>query len=243
MSDLQIFQNPDFGSVRTLDEDGVILFCGKDVAAALGYKDTVNAMKQHCHGVVKRHLIDNMGREQEVSFIPESDLYRLIFSSKLPTAEKFTDWVTCEVLPAIRKHGAYMVGEGATATRLLTTDDYLSAAKTIAMCKPDRMPLIISLLHSGGFDTDKMLEDSISVDIKRIKAANASAAAVDTTDAGKLIADALKQHELTEAQFGELIGTSHAVVSFYIHGRRKPSADRYERIIKVIEMLDNSAEG
>lgn len=111
MNELQIFNHPDFGQVRTIYEDGTILFCGSDVAKALGYKDTINAMKQHCRGVVKRHTTDSIGREQDANFIPESDLYRLVFSSKLPTAEKFTDWVTSEVLPSIRKHGAYMTPE------------------------------------------------------------------------------------------------------------------------------------
>lgn len=110
MNELQIFNHPDFGRVRTIDEDRTILFCGKDVASALGYKSPKDAITAHCKGAVKRRLPTTSG-EQEMSFIPESDLYRLVFSSKLPTAEKFTDWVTSEVLPSIRKHGAYMTPE------------------------------------------------------------------------------------------------------------------------------------
>lgn len=107
MNEIEIFNNPDFGEIRTLEtESGKVLFCGKDVAAALGYKDTVNALKTHCKGVVKHHILTNGGK-QEMSFIPESDVYRLAFGSKLPTAERFTDWVTDEVLPAIRKTGSY----------------------------------------------------------------------------------------------------------------------------------------
>ncbi len=86
------------------------MFCGKDVATALGYKSPKDAISAHCKGAVKHRLPTNSG-EQEMSFIPESDLYRLVFSSKLPTAEKFTDWVTSEVLPSIRKHGTYMTPE------------------------------------------------------------------------------------------------------------------------------------
>lgn len=62
MAEIQIFENKDFGSVRTLEESGKVLFCGSDVARALGYKDQVNAIKQHCRGVVKRHIINNLGR-------------------------------------------------------------------------------------------------------------------------------------------------------------------------------------
>lgn len=110
MSNIQVFDNPEFGAVRTLEESGTILFCGKDAATALGYKSPKDAISAHCPGAVKRRL-PTPGGEQEMSFIPESDLYRLIFSSKLPNAEKFTDWVTGEVLPSIRKHGAYMTPE------------------------------------------------------------------------------------------------------------------------------------
>ena len=102
MNDIQIFNNPDFGEVRTMEENGAVLFCGSDVAKALGYSNPSKALSDHCKGVTKRYTPTNSGT-QEMSFIPESDLYRLVFSSKLPTAEKFTDWVTSEVLPTIRR--------------------------------------------------------------------------------------------------------------------------------------------
>lgn len=107
MNELQIFNSEEFGEIRTIEIDGKPYFVGADVAKALGYKDTVNALKQHCRGVVKHHLIDSLGRKQEASFITEGDLYRLIMKSKLPSAEKFESWVMDEVLPAIRKTGSY----------------------------------------------------------------------------------------------------------------------------------------
>ena len=107
---LLVFNNPDFGMVRTLEEDGSVLFCGSDVATALGYVKPQNAIAAHCKGALKRGIPTTSG-EQEMLFIPEADLYRLVFSSKLPTSEKFTDWVTSEVLPSIRRHGAYMTSE------------------------------------------------------------------------------------------------------------------------------------
>ena len=110
MNELMIFNNPEFGEIRTIEEDGKVLFCGSDVAKALGYNEPHKAVARHCRGGMKRPILTN-GGEQEMSFIPESDLYRLVFSSKLPTAEKFTDWVTGEVLPSIRKHGAYLTPE------------------------------------------------------------------------------------------------------------------------------------
>lgn len=110
MNELQIFNNPDFGEVRTLEENGKVLFCGSDVAKALGYAVPRKALFDHCKGVLKRN-IPTSGGIQEMSFIPESDLYRLVFSSKLPNAERFTDWVTEEVLPSIRRNGGYIAGQ------------------------------------------------------------------------------------------------------------------------------------
>ncbi|MDE5946684.1 MAG: hypothetical protein K2G63_05225 [Oscillospiraceae bacterium] len=107
---IEVFNSAEFGAVRTLKtEDGKVLFCGADVAKALGYKDTVNALKAHCKtdGVVIHHLIDSMGRTQQAKFITEGNVYRLITHSKLPNAERFEVWVFDEVLPTIRKHGAY----------------------------------------------------------------------------------------------------------------------------------------
>ncbi len=107
MNEVTIFNNSEFGEIRTLESnDGRVLFCGKDVAAALGYKETAKAIREHCKGVSE---IDTptAGGKQSMKFIPESDVYRLAFGSKLPTAERFTDWVTEEVLPTIRRTGSY----------------------------------------------------------------------------------------------------------------------------------------
>lgn len=122
-SNLEIFNNEEFGEVRTTEINGKPYFVGADVAKALGYKDTVNALKQHCRGVVKHHLIDSLGRNQEASFIAEGDLYRLIMKSKLPSAERFESWVMDEVLPTIRKHGAYMTDN--IIEKTLADPDYL----------------------------------------------------------------------------------------------------------------------
>lgn len=96
-------------NVRTITtEDNTPLFCANDVAITLGYNDPKDALARHCRGVVKHHpIVDSLGRTQEARFITEGDLYRLVFNSKLPEAEKFEAWVVDEVLPSIRKHGMY----------------------------------------------------------------------------------------------------------------------------------------
>ena len=108
MNDLQIFSNPEFGQVRTVELDGQPWLVGADVATALGYKNPRKALADHIDpedkGVTKR---DTPGGEQEILIINESGLYSLILSSKMPKAKAFKHWVTSEVLPAIRKNGVY----------------------------------------------------------------------------------------------------------------------------------------
>ena len=110
---IKTFVNEEFGSVRTIEENGRVMFCGKDVALALGYSDTNNAIKTHCKkdGVVIHHLIDSMGRKQGAKFISECNLYRLISHSRLPYAEKFESWIFDDVLPTIRRTGGYVSNE------------------------------------------------------------------------------------------------------------------------------------
>lgn len=108
---LQIFENEQFGQIRTIDEDGKVLFCAKDVAAALGYTNPSKAINDHCKSIVERRTNDSLGRQQNIKFIPEGDIYRLAAKSELPGADKFESWIFDEVLPSIHKHGAYMTPE------------------------------------------------------------------------------------------------------------------------------------
>lgn len=110
MNKLQVFNNDQFGEIRTIEENSKVLFCGSDVARALGYCNARDAILRHCRGVVKRYAPTTSGT-QEMSFITEGDVYRLITHSKLPSAEQFESWVFDEVLPSIRKHGMYAVDE------------------------------------------------------------------------------------------------------------------------------------
>lgn len=112
--------SPEFGSIRTLEQNGKVLFCGTDVATALGYTNPRKAVRDHTRGGTKCSIGVQTGKKAdgspavqmvEMLFIPEGDLYRLIAHSKLPSAERFEQWVFDEVLPAIRKHGAYLTKE------------------------------------------------------------------------------------------------------------------------------------
>lgn len=156
MNELKLFENPDFGNIRTLETDeGRVMFCGKDVSIALGYSNPRDALARHCKGVVKCDALTKGGK-QELAFIPESDVYRLAFGSKLPNAERFTDWVAEEVIPSIRRHGAYM------------TDDVLKKALT----SPDFLIRLATELKSEK-EKNQRLENKIEADKPKVIFADA----------------------------------------------------------------------
>lgn len=120
MNELQIFENSEFGAIRTVEIEGKNYFVANDVARALGYKRPNDAITVHCRGTLKHRIGvqtgirgDGMPALQEIDMliIPEGDIYRLVIKSQLPSAEKFESWVFDEVLPSIRKHGVYAVDE------------------------------------------------------------------------------------------------------------------------------------
>ena len=124
MNEIQIFKNSEFGEIRTLMIEDEPYFVGKDVATVLGYADTFGAIKKHVDDEDKQNCQnDSFESPRGLIIINESGLYSLILSSKLPTAKKFKRWVTSEVLPTIRKHGAYMTDD--TLERALTSPDFL----------------------------------------------------------------------------------------------------------------------
>lgn len=134
MNDIQIFQNPEFGEIRTIEQDGEPWFVGKDVARALGYgegKSLANAVADHVAAEDKgvTEMVTPGGR-QKMTIINESGLYSLIFGSKLESAMRFKRWVTSEVLPSIRKHGAYMTPQKIEEA-LLNPDTIISLAQQL----------------------------------------------------------------------------------------------------------------
>lgn len=104
---IEVFKNEQFGEVRTILKGETLLFCGSDVARALGYSRPNEAVARHAKGTLKQRILTK-GGEQEMLFITEGDVYRLIVRSKLPAAERFEHWLFDEVVPTIRKTGAYM---------------------------------------------------------------------------------------------------------------------------------------
>ena len=126
---IQIFNNIEFGGIRIAEIEGKPYFMATDIAKALGYSRPNDAISAHCRATVK-HSTPISGKMQEVNFIPEGDVYRLIARSKLPQAEKFEKWVFDEVLPSIRKTGGYIAGQ-----EHMTDDELLANAILVAQRK------------------------------------------------------------------------------------------------------------
>ncbi len=132
MNEMKLFENPEFGTIRTATIDGEPWMVGKDVSQALGYSNTKDALARHVDEEDKRgSRIPTPSGVQEMTIINESGLYSLVLSSKLPGAKKFRRWVTAEVLPSIRRTGGYQIPK-----------DYPSALRALADAEEEKLVLL-----------------------------------------------------------------------------------------------------
>lgn len=169
-NEIKVFNNEEFGSIRRVEVDGEFWLIGKDVAQALGYSNPRKALADHVDeedkGVTK---CDTLGGMQDLTIINESGLYSLVLSSKLPTAKKFRRWATSEVLPSIRKHGAYMTQE--TLEAAILNPDYLLKVATALKEETDKR---------------KALESKVQADAPKVLFADSVAASTSTVLIGEL---------------------------------------------------------
>lgn len=165
MNELQIFNSPEFGQVRTVTIDGEPWFIAKDVATALGYSNTRDAIAKHVDDDDKNTVVirDGKGNPNQ-TIINESGLYSLVLSSKLPTAKKFKHWITSEVLPAIRKTGGYIAN-----AETMTDAEIMSKALLIAKQTIDNRE---QRIHSLELETERMKPKEIFADA--VSASNSS---------------------------------------------------------------------
>ena len=146
MTDLQIFNSPEFGAIRTIEKDGEPWFVGKDVAAALGYERPTKAILDHVDDEDKDEvpIQDSIGRSQNTPIINESGLYSLVLSSKLPGAKQFKRWITSEVIPSIRKHGGYLTPDKLEEV-LLKPDTLIQLAQNLKAEQEKRKALEVKM--------------------------------------------------------------------------------------------------
>lgn len=183
MSNLQIFENAEFGKIRVVNLDGEAWFVGKDVAERLGYSEAAKAVREHVEDEDKGvSEMDTPGGKQKVVIINESGLYSLVLSSKLPNAKKFKRWVTSDVLPSIRKHGAYMTPETLQA----------------AILNPDTMIKLCQQLKVEQ-EKCKALEEQAEIDKPKVVFANA----VSTSNKSILVGELAKLLRQNGVEIGQ----------------------------------------
>lgn len=161
-NELQIFSNEEFGEIRTLEIDGKPYFVASDIAKALGYKDSTNAIKQHCRWVVKHHIPHPQSKTKtlRVNVIPEGDIYRLITHSELDSAEQFESWVFDEILPTIRKTGGYINNVDLMVNTYFSDvpDEQKSLVKGLLVNIEEKQKKIVSLNNENDLLAQKNLE-------------------------------------------------------------------------------------
>lgn len=151
MNSLQIFNSQEFGRIRTVMIDSEPWFVGKDVAIALGYTNPQKAVRDHVQEDDRgMNEMDTPSGRQTLVIINESGLYALIFGSKLESAKRFKHWVTSEVLPTLRRTGAYGMNENVEQTVTVTetsSDIYIEASKIVAGCIEGNRPYVLNILR------------------------------------------------------------------------------------------------
>ena len=173
MKDLQIFKNKKFGEMRTTQIDNTPYVCLADVCKILEIKNISDCKDRlNKDGVVISEVIDKLGRKQQATFINESNLYKVIFQSRKPEAEQFTEWVTNEVLPSIRKTGGYIAGE-----ENMSEDELILKAMNVLNAKVENLRL-----------ENQKLEDRIEEQKPKVLFANS----VETSKTSVLIGELAK---------------------------------------------------
>lgn len=181
-NNMQIFQNEAFGEIRTLLIDGEPWFVAADVCKALLIVNSRNALTRiddDEKGVVST---DTLGGRQEVTIVNEPGLYALILSSRKPEAKAFKRWITHEVIPSIRKHGAYISPNAEAVQVTPTIEQYIASARIIATCRADRLRMVIGLLDKAGISmpmdistnskVERVNTAELQTNIRRVKDSN-----------------------------------------------------------------------
>ena len=221
---LQIFKNPEFGEIRTFEEpDGEVSFCGSDAAKALGYENTRDALIRHCknEGVVNHDILTN-GGTQQAKFISEGNLYRLIAGSKLPSAQRFESWIFDDVVPSIRKHGAYVAPE--TLDRMIASPEF--GIKLLTALKDEQ-------------EKRKAAEAHIEADKPKVLFADSVCASETSILVGEM-AKLLKQNgiEIGEKRFFQYLRANGYLISRFGTDYNMPTQKSME--LKIFEVKETS---
>lgn len=236
MNELQVFDNTEFGQLRTFVIDGNPWAVGKDAAKALGYSNTAKALRDHVDTEDKMgsrnvtpSVTDSKGRVQYPVWINESGLYSLILSSKLPSAKRFKRWITSEVLPALRRTGSYTAK--VVEQRELTRDDYLRAASIVGSCRNERLPIVLKLLENGGLKVPKIQELINDPEVPTVDGMTR-----DTTgETARFIELAVRDYGMSMTGIARITGLQTVQIARIRRGESKPTNARAKHICDAIK--------
>lgn len=215
MNELMIFNNPEFGEIRAIEQDGEPWFVAADVCRALELANTSDSLNRLDEDEKYRFNLGLPGGDTWC--VNEPGLYSLVLGSRKPEAKAFKRWITHEVLPSIRKTGVYVLPT--VKQRGLTTDDYLKAAAIVSGCRNERMPYVLGFLEQAGFSIPKIQNQREELSDELMIVLN----------------EAVTKHGFTARQLGALTGIDFGTISQYRRGRHRPSAERSRYIIHVVE--------
>lgn len=230
-NEIEVFQNPDFGEIRTLTVNGEPWFVGKDVAERLGYSNPSKAVISHVDDEDKRFEMMSISDSQngnlvKTAIINESGLYSLILSSKLPKAKAFKRWITSEVIPAIRKTGGYRTN----------TENLFRCAQIMASCRPENLPQVMNIL--GQIVPGIGVENPACEAPPLPQAEHLPSIRKHTRCEAKFNLKALNailaERDITDSMLARMIGCSDGVVSKWRRGIMQPCAENRERLCNVL---------
>ena len=226
-NNMQIFQNEKFGKIRTLNLDGEPWFVAADVCKALlivNSRDALTRIDDDEKGVVST---DTLGGRQEVTIVNEPGLYALILSSRKPEAKAFKRWITHEVIPAIRKHGAYISPNAEAVQVTPTIEQYIASARIIATCRADRLRMVIGLLDKAGISMP--MDTSTNSKVERVNTAELQTNIRRVKDSNHMKRDEILKRlsDATDIPFGTMLTYYYKTVSAPV-----------EKVKAILEALD-----
>lgn len=236
MNNIQVFNNPEFGDIRTVEIDGEPWFVGKDVATALGYVNASKAVSVHVHEedkllkVLEADSQNGNVVKTQTALINESGLYALILGSKLDSAKRFKQWVTSEVLPSIRRTGVYIQQETKPEISPVVL---VRCAEIMAGCLEGNRPYVLNILKNIVPDIDKCVA---VVPAEVTKAPRLSQAGYTVPFNGSKLRDMLHTRNISIAEFASLVGVRSDRIYRYCDGRSKPGTEIRNRMCTALEV-------
>ena len=221
---LQVFKNPEFGEIRVVEKDGEPWFVAVDVCDILGLSNPTIAVSRLDKDERAKF---NLGRQGDATIVNEPGLYTLVLGSRKPEAKAFKRWITHEVIPAIRKHGAYISPNAEAVQVTPTIEQYIASARIIATCRADRLRMVIGLLDKAGISMP--MDTSTNFKVERVNTAVLQTNIRRVKDSNHMKRDEILKRlsDATDIPFGTMLTYYYKTVSAPV-----------EKVKAILEALD-----